>query len=222
MAQTSMPQRSNEGFLQPLERPVLLWMAQRMPTWVTPDFLTGVGFLGACMAAGGYALSRWHPAFLWLATLGLLVNWLGDSLDGSLARFRKIERPRYGFFLDQNLDALEQLIFTIGVGLSGFIRFEVAIATLAMYFLMSILSLTRAVVSNVYAITHLGFGLTELRVAFAILNALMFFFPPHPILIARLDFNYAEILSVAWVTSILVTFLVSFRSELRELNEKKP
>ena len=101
MAQISMPQRSNEGLLQPLERPALLWIVQRMPNWVTPNFLTGIGFLGACLAAGSYVLSRWQPAFLWISSFGLIVNWFGDSLDGSLARFRKIERPRYGFFLDQ-------------------------------------------------------------------------------------------------------------------------
>src|SRR5262245_21577235 len=122
MPQTSMPRRLNEGFLQPLERPVLLWMAQRMPDRITPDFLTGVGFICSSINGPSYALSRWQPAFLWLATLGLLVNWLGDSLDGTLARIRQIERPRYGFVLDQNLDAFEQLIIALGIGLSGFIR----------------------------------------------------------------------------------------------------
>jgi archaetidylinositol phosphate synthase len=222
MTHISMPRRSNEGLLQPLEQSALLWMVQRMPDWVTPNFLTGVGFIGACLAAAGYALSRWQPAFLWLATLGLLINWFGDSLDGTLARFRRIDRPRYGFFLDQNLDAFEQLIFAIGIGLSGFIRFELAMFTLAAYFLMSILSLVRAIVSNVFAMTYGGIGLTEMRAAFCILNALMFFSPPKPILIVGLSFYYPEILTVAWATSMLIAFLVSFRSELRQLNAEIP
>lgn len=222
MTHISMPRRSNQGFLWPLEQPTLLWMAGRMPNWVSPNFLTGVGFVGSCMAATGYTLSRWQPAFLWLATLGLLVNWFGDSLDGTLARFRRIERPRYGFFLDQNLDAFEQLIFAVGIGLCGFIRFELAMFTLAVYFLMSILSLVRAVVSNVFAMTYGGIGLTELRVAFLILNALMFFVPPKPIHIVGLSAYYPELFSIAWISSMLLAFLVSFKSELHQLDADIP
>jgi archaetidylinositol phosphate synthase len=215
MTQISMPRRSNEGLLQPLERPALLWMVQRIPNWVTPNFLTGVAFIGTCIAAAAYVLSRWQPAFLWLATAGLLVNWFGDSLDGTLARFRQIERPRYGFFLDQNLDAFEQLLIAIGIGFSGFIRFELAMLTLAAYFLMSILSLVRAVVSNVFGMTYFGIGLTELRAAFLIMNALMFFFPPKPIAVFGLTMVYPEILSVAWTVAIVVSFLTIFRAYLR-------
>ena len=215
-----MPQRSNEGLLQPLERPALLWIVQRMPNWVTPNFLTGIGLLGACVAAGSYVLSRWQPAFLWVSSLGLIVNWFGDSLDGSLARFRKIERPRYGFFVDQTLDAFEQLIFAIGIGLSGFIRFEFAIFTLAAYFLLSILSLVRAVVSNVFAMTYGAIGLTELRVAFIILNVILYFFPPQPIIILGWRFSYPEILSVVWATSMFAAFFVSFQANLRQLERE--
>src|SRR5262245_11899150 len=218
MAQTSMPRRLNEGFLQPLEQPALLWMAKRMPDWVTPNLLTGVGFIGACITAVSYALSRWQPEFLWLATLGLLINWFGDSLDGTLARVRQIERPRYGFFLDQNLDAFEQLIIAVGIGLSVFIRFELAMFTLATYFLMSILSLVRAVVSNVFALTYLGIGLTEVRLAFLILNALMFFFPPKPLPVAGLWLSYPEILAIVWATVMIVAFLTSIKTQLRDLS----
>ncbi|CAM9794596.1 unnamed protein product, partial [Phaeothamnion confervicola] len=173
-----MPARNNDGLLQPLERPVLLWLAERMPPWMTPDLLTGIGFLGACLAAISYGLVRWEPAFLWLASIGLLINWFGDSLDGNLARYRNIERPRYGFFLDQNLDAVAQLLFAIGIGLSGLIRFELSMFTLGTYFLLSILSLVRAIVTNVFAMTYGTIGLTELRLAFLILNVTMYFAPP--------------------------------------------
>jgi len=215
-----MPRRLNESFLQPLERPALLWMAQRMPDWVTPNLLTGVGFIGACITAVSYALSRWQPTFLWLATLGLLINWFGDSLDGTLARVRRIERPRYGFFLDQNIDAFEQLIIALGIGLSGFIRFEIAIFTLAAYFLMSILGLVRAIVSNVFALTYLGIGLTELRVAFVILNALMFFLPPKPLPLTALWLSYPELLAIAWAATMVIGFLISVKTQLRDLSSE--
>jgi archaetidylinositol phosphate synthase len=221
MTQKSMPQRDNDTFLQPLELPTLIWLAQRIPAWVTPNQLTVIGFLGACLSAIGYVLSRWHPAYLWLASLGLLINWFGDSLDGSLARVRKIERPRYGFFLDQNLDAFEQLLFAVGFGLSGFIRFELAMVALAAYFLLSILSLVRAVVTNVFAMAYGKIGLTETRIIFLIVNALMYSVPPQPFSWMGLSIKYPEVLSVAWTTLMLIVFLRSFQLNLRDLGQKE-
>jgi archaetidylinositol phosphate synthase len=218
MAQATMPRRSNEGFLQPLERPALLWLAQRMPAWVTPDILTGVAFIGAGMAAAGYVLARWYPAFLWLATTGILLNWFGDSLDGTIARFRKIERPRYGFFLDQNLDAFEQLLIAASIGFSGFIRFELVMLALAVYFLLTIFSLVHAVVSNVYALAYSGFGFTEIRIGIVLLNALMFFFPPTPLQIAGLWLSYPEMLGILWIVLMLTIFVTETRTQLRQLS----
>jgi len=218
MAQSSMPQRSNDGLLQPLERPALLWMAKRMPAWVTPNALTTVGFVGTCLAATGYVLSRSQPEFLWLATAGLLINWFGDSLDGTLARTRQIERPRYGFFLDQNLDAFEQMIFTVGIGLSGFVRLELALLALSAHFLLSILSMTRAVVSKVFALAYLGVGLTELRLGFCILNTLMFFVPPKPLPVAGFWLSYPELFAIAWSVAMIVTFVISAKAQLRDLD----
>ena len=217
MPQISLPLRLNNGLLTPFEQPTLLWMAKCLPAWVTPNVLTGVGFSGTCITAAGYVLSRWHPAFLWLATAGLLVNWFGDSLDGTLARVRQIERPRYGFFLDQNIDAFEQLIFAIGIGLSGFIRLELALFTLAAYFLLSILTMARAVVSSVFTMAYLGIGLTELRLGFCVLNALMFFLPPKPLPVAGLGLSYPELLAIAWGTAMVITFLLAIKAQLRDL-----
>lgn len=90
--------RVNKILLGPIERPALSWLAQKMPAWVTPDKLTITGFLGTILVAVSYVLTNQNHAFLWLASLGLVINWFGDSLDGTLARYRKIERPQYGFF----------------------------------------------------------------------------------------------------------------------------
>jgi len=90
------PQRINNSVLGAWERPALAWMAARLPATVVPDQLTALGVLGALLTAASYVLSRWSLAWLYLACLGLLLNWLGDSLDGTLARLRRIERPRYG------------------------------------------------------------------------------------------------------------------------------
>jgi phosphatidylglycerophosphate synthase len=222
MTSTTLPNRRNETLLQPLELPVLLWMARKMPAWVTPDILTAFGFVGGCIAAGGYAACRWQPDCLWLASLGLLINWFGDSLDGNLARFRKIERPLYGLYLDQNLDAVAQLLFAIGIGLSGFIRFELSMFTLATFFLLSILSLVRAITSNVFDMAYGAVGLTELRIAFIVLNVIMYFYPPATIIIGDFGFKYPEIVSLAWATSMLIAFFTSFTSNLRRLSKVEP
>ena len=89
-------ERIQTSILNGLEKKALVWLAQRQPRWVTPDFLSFIGFCGSLMIATGYALTRISPSFLWLATVGLLVNWYGDSLDGTLARVRKTQRPIYG------------------------------------------------------------------------------------------------------------------------------
>ena len=217
----SKVQRINQGWLTPLEAPVLAWLARRMPPWITPDILTGIGFAGLMVSAVSYAFSGWQPALLWLASAGLLINWFGDSLDGTLARYRRIERPRYGYFLDQNIDALAQYILAIGIGLSGFVRFELSILAIAAYFLISILSFVRAQVSNVFAITYAGVGPTEIRVAFALWNAMIFFVPPTPLNVYG-ALSYADLLALAWTCSIVISFLISFRTELRRLAVEEP
>ena len=91
-----------------------------MPSWVTPDFLTAIGFAGALITFGAYVLAGWDATWLWVASLGFVVNWFGDSLDGSLARYRQIERPRYGYFLDNAIDLVTQLLLAAGIALSGY------------------------------------------------------------------------------------------------------
>lgn len=217
MTQFSSHHRVNNGLLQPLERPALGWLARHMPERVGPNLLTAVGFAGSCLAAVGYLLARWEPAFLWLASAGLAINWFGDSLDGTLARFRKIERHRYGFFLDQNIDAFEQLLVAIGIGLSGYVRPELTMLTLAIYFMMSIMGLCRALVLNIFSMAYIGVGLTELRAAFVILNALMFFFPPEGLSLTSFQLNYAELLALIWIAIMLFAFVTQMKRDLRVL-----
>ena len=153
----------------------------------------------------------WPRPDYWSIGLAIRLTAHSPGFDRSNARATV-------FFLDQNLDAFEQLIIAFGIGVSGFIRFELAIFTLAAYFLMSILTLVRAVVSNVFALTYLGIGLTELRLAFFILNGLMFFFPPKPLPIAGLWLSYPELLSIAWSATMIIAFLMSVKAQLRDLS----
>jgi phosphatidylglycerophosphate synthase len=146
-----------------LERPALAWMAGRLPPGVTPDHLTTIGSVGALLTAVGYFASRWSVQWLWLACAGLIVNWAGDSLDGTLARLRRIERPRYGFFVDHTSDLFAQSLVFLALGLSPCAHLEVACLGLIAFLMMFVYSLICVEVRNTLQITYFGFGPTEMR-----------------------------------------------------------
>ncbi|MGB5710716.1 MAG: CDP-alcohol phosphatidyltransferase family protein, partial [Waterburya sp.] len=155
--------------------PALQWLAAHMPGWINPDILTGIGILGAVMIFFGYWLSNQMSAFLWLASLGFVINWFGDSLDGNLARYRQIERPKYGFFVDHTVDSFNEVLIVIGLGLSPYVTFNIACLGLIGYLLMSILVYIRTYVNGVFQLSYGKFGPTEVRVILILLNATMFF-----------------------------------------------
>ena len=168
-------QRVNDILLGPLERPALQFFARNMPAWVTPDKLTTLGLMGSVLIFISYLLTRWNPAFLWLASLGIFINWFGDSLDGTLARYRNIQRPIYGFFVDHSLDAVSETMVFIGLGLSPYVRLDLALLALVGYLLMSILVYIRTCVDGVFKISYGKLGPTEVRVLAIIANTVLFF-----------------------------------------------
>lgn len=155
----------------PVERPTLRWLAERAPAWATPDLLTVVGVGGAALVFAGYALARFDPAFLVLASAGLAVNWLGDSLDGTLARVRHIERPKYGFYLDHTADVIAEALVFLGLGASPFVHMQVAMAAYIGYLGMSVLVYVRACVDGVFRLSYARIGPTELRIVLLAVNA---------------------------------------------------
>ena len=106
--ETKQSTRIQTSILNAAEKKALVWMAERCPRWVTSDMLTFLGFVGAVIIGAGYALCGVSYNFLWLASFGFIVNWFGDSLDGTLARVRHQQRPNYGFFLDHNIDCINE------------------------------------------------------------------------------------------------------------------
>ena len=219
---TASPQRTNNGWLEPLERPTLVALSARMPAWVTPDILTAIGFAGSLITFGAYAVSGNDPAWLWVASLGLIVNWFGDSLDGNLARYRKIERPRYGYFLDNAIDLVMQFLLAAGIAMSGYIRPELCFLALSIFLMMSVLSLLRANTSGVFQLSYGGIGPTEMRAMFIGLNAAIYFFPPQPIGLLGLEMTYPSWLSLTWSAAALTTFVLSMLSDLRRLAVEDP
>ena len=133
-----MSSRIQTSILNKAEKKALVWLAERQPRWVTSDFLTYVGVMGAVVCAIGCLLSNVDKNFLWISSLGLVINWYGDSLDGTLARVRNAQRPVYGFFIDHTLDAITICIMCVGFGLSPAFRLDVTLLVLAGYLVLSI------------------------------------------------------------------------------------
>ena len=209
--------RVNDILLGPLERPALRWLAAHLPAWVTPDVCTFVGFGGALITSAGYILTNFHPGFLWLASLGFIINWFGDSLDGTLARFRHIERPMYGYFLDHTTDAVCQVAIAVGLGLTPYVSFNVACLLVISYLMLSILVYLRTYVTGEFKISYGGLGPTESRVIAILLNTAMYFFGIQNIIFQNLTFSVYDGCFVA-ITLLLFGFFVNTSiKEIRRL-----
>lgn len=168
-------QRVNNILLGPLERPALKWLAAHMPGWVTPDICTIIGLLGSFGVAISYFLSLYDRSFLWLASFGFLLNWFGDSLDGTLARYRHIERPIFGFFVDHTIDVFSAAIIFLGLGLTPYVSFDIACLALIAYLLLCALVFLRTSVIGEFKISYSYLGPTEIRALAVLLNTAMYF-----------------------------------------------
>lgn len=208
------------SWLHKHERAVLLWLAARMPRPITPNHLTGIGFAGAVVTFTGYVITAYTPYGLFLASIGYVINWFGDSLDGTLARYRGIARNRFGYFLDNGLDMVAQFLVSVGIGLSGIISWELCFLAFSILLMLSSLSYIRAGVSPVHRLAYGGLGLTEMRAIGIVLNTLIFFVPPHRFDIASL--TYPNFLFLVWSAVTLALFTISFVSQLRELAHEDP
>jgi phosphatidylglycerophosphate synthase len=130
--------------------------------------------VGAFTVFAGYAASRYDPAFLWLATLGFVMHWFGDSLDGSLARHRRTERPKYGYFLDHSVDAFCNFFIMAGLGLTFYVRMDVALFVLIGYYMLCMYVFLNNHVTGLFQLSFLALGPTELRIGLIGINTWMF------------------------------------------------
>ena len=169
--------RIQESFTSTLERMALLWLAARMPCWVTSDQLTLLGFLSMLMAGAGYLLARWHPVGLLLATACLALNWFGDSLDGTLARVRNRQRPRYGFYVDHMVDSFGALFLMSGLGASTYVDWRIAMGMLIAFLLLSIESYLASYTLGIFRLSFAKFGPTEIRILLAAGSVVLWFRP---------------------------------------------
>lgn len=175
MTKVEKHQRENKILLGFLERPALKWLAAHMPEWITPDVLTWIGVFASVLIFISYILTHVSPLFFWLASFGFVLNWFGDSLDGTLARYRHIERPRYGFLIDHWVDAISVVLIFIGLGLSPYVDLSVASMGAIAYLLVSIMVYLITFATGIFQITSAGVGPTEIRLLAILSNTAIFF-----------------------------------------------
>jgi len=222
MADATFVQANREmtGVLVPLERRVLRWLVRRLPGWVTPDHLTGLGFAALVLAGLSYWAARDNPAALLLVIVCLAVNWFGDSLDGTLARTRNCQRPRYGFYVDHVADVLGTLFLVGGMGLSGYMSPTVALVVLLAYYLVALDVFLATYCRGTFRMAYWGFGATELRVVIAIGNVAALVHPYNSVFGGTyLLFDVGGTVAAA---GLLVTFAASVAGNIRALYKAEP
>jgi phosphatidylglycerophosphate synthase len=209
------------------ERRWLPVFARALPEWVTPDTLTVIGVVASVLIGVGYWLSGLDPAWLWLVNFLVVVHWYGDSLDGTLARVRKIERPRYGFFVDHAADSIAALCVCLGLGLSPHMDLRVAFALLLSYYLMMILVLLNAYTLREFKISYGRFGPTELRLLLIGANVALWiqntwFSSDRLFTLWRVPIRLMDLLAIGAGIGLVITFLGAFTNGLARLARLEP
>jgi len=188
MAETKQSQRIQTSLLSGVEHKALVWLAARQPSWMTSNILTIIGTFGSLVIAIGYVLSNKDLAWLWLSSLGFVINWYGDSLDGNLARYRHTSRPLYGFYIDHNVDVFNEFFMFMGLGLSPLMDLRVGLLLYAGYLMLTVYVSISAHLKNEFRLTYAKLGPTELRLIIIILNAMVFFVSSLSDVVAEADF----------------------------------
>jgi len=212
--------RVSTSVLTSSERRCLLWLAPRLPRWINSDHLTMLALLAMLMTGVSYSLARSHPLALVLAVVWLAVNWFGDSLDGTLARVRGHQRPRYGFYVDHVVDCFGVLFLLAGLALSGYMSPLVAMGLLVAYFMLSIEVYLATYCLTVFRLSFWGFGPTELRLVLAI-GTLALLFDPTVDLVGQ-RYRLFDVGGLAATAGLAITLVVSVIRNVRALYQAEP
>ena len=204
------------------EKRALRWMARRLPRWVLPDDLTALGVLAAIGICVAYQLSNDGRGWLWVASALLVVHWIGDSLDGTLARVREIQRPRYGYYLDHLVDAVSTALIGIGLGLSPYMLLSIGALVVVAYLILSINVYLESYALGRFSIGYGLIGPTEIRLVLIALNTALAFG-----LTLRFDIDGISLTALdvvgAGVAAVMVALLLARATRnLRELARSEP
>lgn len=212
--------RIQQSFLANLEKRTLIWLAAHTPAWINSDHLTVLGLVSMAGAGVAYWWSGTNRIGLLLVILCLALNWLGDSLDGTLARFRDHSRPRYGFYVDHVVDAFSALFLLGGLGLSGYMAPSVALGLLVGYLMLSVEIYLATYTLGDFKISYFKMGPTELRILLSIGNlALLWKSTVHLFGRAHRLFDVAGTLGISGMLLIMV---ISAVHNTRRLYRQEP
>jgi archaetidylinositol phosphate synthase len=196
--------RLQQSVLAGPEKRLLIWMAERTPAWINPDHLTLIGFAAQIIAGASYALARSNRLWLILAIGFLILNWFGDSLDGTLARVRQQQRPRYGFYVDHMLDSIGAVALMAGLAVSGYMSPAIAIGLLVLFLLLSIQSYLATYTLGEFRMSFWSFGPTELRLLLVLGNLAAYGWPT--VLHGYRLFDVGGAVGIAAMSAMLIWF----------------
>ena len=221
---TEKATRIQTSILNAVEKRALVWLAHRQPRWVTSDLLTYIGVAGAFICGLGYALSGLNIGWLWMASAGLVINWYGDSLDGTLARVRNCQRPKYGFFIDHTIDAITITMMCVGAGLSPLLRIDLALGVLIAYLVISIYTYVCTIVTNQMRLTYGSLGPTEFRLIMIICNTIFIFtsWSRVQITIAGTQFGIFDLIAIIVMVIMTLLWLAQWIKDRNELSRLDP
>jgi archaetidylinositol phosphate synthase len=221
---TAMPAATREKTFV-LARPearVLEWIARRLPARVLPDHLTLLGVLAALGIAAAYVLSNGDSAWLWAASALLVVHWLGDSLDGTLARVRRIERPTYGYYLDHLVDAVATAVIGIGLGLSPYLLLATGMVLVIAYLVLSINTYLETHVLGVFRLGYGRLGPTEARLGLIALNTALALGAPLGFQLAGVGVGVLDVVVLGAAAAMAAALGVRAAGTLRVLAVREP
>jgi phosphatidylglycerophosphate synthase len=220
MPHTARETRVHESFLAAAEKRLLIRMASGMPAWVHSDHLTALSGLSLLAAGICYWQAAAHPVALVAVVVLLAVNWFGDSLDGTLARVRRHERPRYGFYVDHVLDALGILCLIGGLVAGGFMSLAVGAGFLIAYYLLTneIALATHAL--GIFRMSFWKFGPTELRILLAI--GTLQLLRSETVLLFGSPYQLFDVGGSVAIAGLLVTFIAAAVRNTRTLYRMEP
>jgi phosphatidylglycerophosphate synthase len=222
LEQKANPERINNTILGGAETRFIHWFVDIAPDWLSPDHMTLLGMVGSVCILLGYGLSRLHPAYLWLASLGFILNWFGDSTDGNLARLRHIERPRYGYFLDHSLDTITMLMVFVGIGLSPYVNMYIALLTLIAYLMMNVYVYINTQVHKKFQLSFSKLGPTEGRLMFVIANIGMVLIGMKNVLLIGINFSIYDLFFLGWMGFLFWLFFSNVTKGIIKLYKEDP
>lgn len=218
MDNVKQSQRIQTSIINGVEKRVLVWLAERQPRWVTSDMLTLVGVVGAFLTGLGFYLTHYDINWLWLSSAGLIINWYGDSLDGTLARVRNCQRPLYGYYIDHTVDCINEAFMFIGAGLSPLVDIDLALYIFVLYLFMTINVSINAHLKSEFRLTYAKLGPTEFRLIIVIANTVLILFPrlvTYTLTLGGRAYTTLDLVAIAIIVLLAVIYLATIIADAR-------